>query len=215
MLFLYTGTDREKARGKMTADAKKIAGKKKAHIIRITDANTLDDFLAVLRGAGMFGEKRIILLEGILLNDEIRDAALSSLADMHSSSEDFFMFEERPLADIRRLLEKHADSSLRFEAARKKEATSIFTIANSLRRGDKKALWVNFQREITSGSAAEAIHGVLFWAAKDIFLKSRDGSKEKQRASTLVANLAELPHEARRDNFNLEYALERFILSIH
>jgi hypothetical protein len=67
--------------------------------------------------------------------------------------------------------------------------------------------------------APEAIHGVLFWGAKDMFLKSlpagrQDASAEHERAGTLVAELSELPHEARRRGFDLEYALERYILSV-
>ena len=89
----------------------------------------------------------------------------------------------------------------------------MFALANALRRADKKALWVGYQRELAKGGAPEAILGVLFWAAKDMFIKSKEGTRESNRAKKLVAELAELPHEARRNGFDLEYALERFVLS--
>ena len=57
----------------------------------------------------------------------------------------------------------------------------------------------------------EAIHGILFWAAKDMLLKSRTDA-EKARAKRFIAELAELPHESRRRGIELEYALELFVL---
>ena len=213
MLYFYSGTDREKARGKMNAAAKKVSSKNR-RIIKISDANSMGDLQAALRGPGMFGESRVVLLEGTLLNEEMRPIVLSSLLIMRAASEHFFIFEEKPDANAKKALEKVANESFHFDAPKQKERTTIFSLANALRRADKKALWIAYQKELAKGEAPEAIHGVLFWAVKDIFLKSRDGSKEKKRASALLANLAELPHEARRNNFNLEYALERFILSL-
>ena len=66
-------------------------------------------------------------------------------------------------------------------------------------------------QEIAKGGAPEAIHGVLFWGAKDAFLKS--GGTDA-RIRQLVADLAALPHEARRRGEDMEYALERFILCV-
>ena len=90
--------------------------------------------------------------------------------------------------------------------------TTVFRLADALRAGNKKALWVGYQRELQHGAAPEALHGVLFWAAKDMVLKS-SGSAQKSHAKNLIAELATLPHEARRQGEDLEYALERFILS--
>ena len=43
-------------------------------------------------------------------------------------------------------------------------------------------------------------------------MKASD-AKSKERAKKLIALLAELPHETRRRGVELEYALERFVLS--
>jgi hypothetical protein len=56
------------------------------------------------------------------------------------------------------------------------------------------------------------LHGTLFWAAKQMVLKPR-GASDSLRGKKLVAELAALPHEARRSGEDLEYALERFVLS--
>jgi hypothetical protein len=88
-------------------------------------------------------------------------------------------------------------------------------MANALRKSDKKALWVGYMRELEKGSAPEMVHGVLFWAAKDMLLKAGRDVATHNYATKLVAHLAELPHEARRRGEDLEYALERFLLSVH
>lgn len=214
MLFAYIGTDRKKAKDKLNEAVRAAAKKKNARITRISDSHAAYDLRAALQGAGMFGERRIVVLDETLLNEDMREIVLSSFDSMQKSQEDFFIFEENPTADARRAIEKAADGSFHFDALKQKETKTIFALVNPLRRADKKALWVAYQRELLSGESPEAIHGVLFWGAKDAFLKSREGSEERQRASALVAELAELPHKARRNSFDLEYALEKFVLSV-
>ena len=84
----------------------------------------------------------------------------------------------------------------------------------ALERADKKALWIGLERELSDGGAPEAIHGVLFWGAKQMFLSAREGSDIFARSQRYISELAELPHEARRRNFPLDYALLRFALSV-
>src|SRR3989344_1804607 len=209
MMYLYLGTDREKARAKMNADIAKAAGKD-AHVLRITDAHTIEDLRAALQGGGMFGGKRILVLEGVCLNDEMREVLLDALPSLSDSADETFIYEEKPLADLRKKLEKYAERTEKFDAPKKERDNGIFAIANALRSADKKALWVSYMKEIANGSAPEAIHGVLFWGAKDSLMKAGSGNGREKK---LVAQLAALPHEARRRGEDLEYALERFVLS--
>lgn len=46
-----------------------------------------------------------------------------------------------------------------------------------------------------------------------MFLKSSGAAR--MRASQRIAELAELPHEARRRGYDLEYALELYLLTIN
>ncbi|OHB18817.1 MAG: hypothetical protein A2854_03065 [Parcubacteria group bacterium RIFCSPHIGHO2_01_FULL_56_18] len=206
-MYLYIGTDREKARAKMATDIARVA--KGADIIRITDAHTLDDMAAALRGGGMFANKRVLVFENTNANPEMRGMLLDALEE--GIADPVFIFEEKPLAAGKKRFEKYAERVEKFDSPKKERDGSIFAIANALRAGDKKALWVSYMREIAKGGAPEAIHGVLFWGAKDAFLKS--GGKDA-RTRRLVAELAVLPHEARRRGEDLEYALERFVLCV-
>ncbi len=211
MLYFFTGTDRKKARAALDAAVTKSL-KKDMRVVRVTDANAPADLTAAFGGGGMFGEARVIVLAGILGNDEMRAELLNSLAYIRDSEEIFFLLEEKPDAVTRKQIEKYAEKSERYDSPAAKKGGDIFAIANALRRADKKALWVNYQQQLAEDAAPEAIHGVLFWAAKDMFMKSGD-DKAKNRAKKLIIELTKLPHEARRRGEELEYALERFVLS--
>mgnify|MGYP001597440760 CR=1 FL=1 len=213
MLFFYTGTDTKKARGEMNKEVASIS-KNGERVARISDANSIADFSASLQGSGLFGERRIVILESVAENEEMRDLLFRSLERMQKSEEPFFIFEASPDADTRRTIEKYAEKKYRYNAPKKEKDNSVFALANALRRADKKALWVGYQKELAKGGAPEAILGVLFWGAKDMLIKSKEGTPECNRAKKLVAELAELPHKARRNSFDLEYALERFVLSV-
>lgn len=210
MLYVFLGTDREKARAEMN---KAVGAIKKADVMRISDANSFEDFRAALSGGGMFSKKRVVVLDGVCANDEMSKALLDSLPFLQSSEDYFFVLEEKLLADLRKKIEKYAEDSKKFDVVKEKDRGSIFALAYALKGGDKKRLWVEYQRALSRDEAPEAIHGVLFWGAKDFFLKSSGTSRE--RAGKLVAELAELPHEARRRGFELEYALEHYILGIN
>ena len=207
MLYFYSGTDREKARTAMNAAAKKVS----KNIVRITDANVPADLAAAFGGGGMFHKPRVVVLNGVLGSEEMRAILLDALAYMRDSEETFFILEEKLDAATRKQIEKYAERSERYDKPGGKKSGDIFAIAGALRRADRKALWVNYQRQLAGDAAPEAIHGVLFWAAKDMFQKARTDA-EKSRATALLEDLAELPHESRRRGVELEYTLEMFVL---
>jgi hypothetical protein len=206
MLYFFSGTDSDTLRAKLGAAVEKTAGK--STIVRITDAHAIADLMAALSGGGMFAERRVVVFDQVLTNLEMRDALLGRMPEIASADEHYFIVELAPDAATRKQIEKHAKKSERFDARKSAKKESIFRLANALQRGDKKALWVGYQEELAAGKAPEAIHGVLFWAAKQHLLRS-----DTQKARALVAALAELPHEARRAGFDLEYALEHFVLA--
>jgi DNA polymerase III delta subunit len=212
MLYFYYGTDRDKARGALNKAVQKAA--KHAEIVRITDAHSLDDLRAALSGPGMFSSARLVIFDSILSgkNEDMRGALISSLERIKKSEEEFFVLEGALDAATRKQIEKYAEKTEKFDAAKKEKDNSIFALANALQKGDRKALWVGLMREFSKGAAPEAVHGLLFWGAKRMALSARS-QNDIARARKLTAKLAELPHEARRRGEDLEYALERFVLT--
>ena len=213
VLYLYTGTDREKVRAAMNVEIEREVKKVHGEVLRITDAHATEDLRAALQGPGMFGDTRVLVFEGILSNEEMYALFIEALPELAKSKEHIFLYEEKLLADVRRKVEKYAESSVKHDLPGKGKDGSIFALASLLARGDRKGLWVSYQQGLARGDRPEAIHGILFWGAKKLILSARKDSPEYQRGAKLVAELAELPHRARRQSFELEYALEHYILS--
>jgi DNA polymerase III delta subunit len=210
MLYVFLGTDREKARAALNAAVKKT----NAHITRVSDANPLEDLKATLRqGAHMFAEARVVVLDSVCTNEEAREELLAALPALAASADQFFMLEEKPNAELKKKLQKYAAEIQTFDAAKRKEYPTVFKLADYMKKGDKKNMWVAYQHELAQGNAPEAIHGVLFWGAKQMLLKARAGSKEATRARAFIVALSELPHHSRRRGEEFEYALERWMLS--
>ncbi len=207
--FLY-GTDREKVRGRRDALLGNLGA---VRVVRITDAHSLDDLRAALQGPGMFAEPRAVVLDGTLSgSDEAHALVIASLPTMAKAKETTIIVEGALDAETRKAVEKHAEKSEKFDAPKEAEEKTIFALANALQRGDKKGLWIGLMREYAKGAAPEAVHGLLFWGAKQMVLRARD-EKALSRGQSLVSRLAALPHEARRRGEDLSYALERFALS--
>lgn len=211
MLFLFTGTDRKKARAALQAAIKKASGKNTG-VVRVSDSSEVADLRAALGGRGMFDSERIVVLDGIFVNPEMLLVLEDSIARLAESEELFFIIEEKVNAAGKRLLAKYVKETQSFEAPRAEREDTFFAVTGAFRAGKKKELWVLLQREYAAGKAPEMLQGTLFWAAKQMVLKPR-GAVEAARGKRLVAELSALPHEARRRGEDLEYALERFVLS--
>lgn len=210
MLSVVIGTDHAKALQALAGAAKKHSGS----LARITDASPLRDLEAALAGGGMFGGRQTIILDRLSGSPELWSAAAGSLARMAASDDLFLLYEDAVDAATKRLLSKHARTIEAFDLPKTaKERPTVFTLVTHLRAGDRKQMWVAYQRELAAGNAPEAIHGVLFWGAKHMVLAAR-GGKDAERAKKFLIELTELPHEARRRGEELEYALERFVLTI-
>lgn len=211
MLYFFSGTARDKVRAEMQ---KKVAlVSRDGEAVRVTDAHGVSDFNAALQGGGMFSTGvRTVVFENLLQHEEVSGLLLSSLEALKESVDAFFVFEEKVDAVTRKKIEKYAETTERFDAAKGERDNTAFDMANALQRGDKKGLWVSYMRELSKGSAPEMLHGILFWAAKQQLLKSNGAAKQK--AVNTLTELVELPHEARRKGFDLEYALERFVLTV-
>jgi hypothetical protein len=205
MIHFYIGTDSKKIHAVLS----KALEKAKGEVVRISDAHTLADLQAALGGGGMFGGARTVVLNSTIENEDMAAIVLSRLAELKQSNDTIYIVETSLDAATRKTIEKYAENSQKFDLVKGKSTETIFSLVRPLQEGKKKDLWVAYQRELVAGKAAEAIHGMMFFAAKDLLLKKPSDA----RAKRLVAELAELPHEARRSGYELEYALEEFTLA--
>lgn len=207
MFFFYSGTDTEKIRAAVQQKLRTVKGS----VVRVTDAHTTEDFKAAFQGKGMFGETQVVVFEHVLQHADMNVLLLDSLEVLKNSDDVFIVVEEKVDAATRKRIEKYAEESDRYDAKKNAADNTAFDMANALQRGDKKNLWVSYMRELGKGSSPEMLHGILFWAAKQSAMKANGPVKKK--AEDLIIALVELPHEARRRGVDMEYALERFVLS--
>ena len=209
MLHVFLGTDKSKALAALNIAVSKLG----ISVVRVSDASSIEDVRAALAGGGMFGEKRSVVLDRLSDNEETWGLMLAQLPALQEQSDTFFIYEEKVDAATKKLLQKYAEKVEVFDTSKAARARpTVFSLVNHMNAGDKKKLWVGYQQELSIGNAPEAIHGTLFWGVKQALLNARD-AQNVQHSKRLLAELAELPHESRRHGEELEYALERFILS--
>jgi DNA polymerase III delta subunit len=233
MIYLYLGEDTILARKKLREAVDKLVARvPDADVLTINDENYGDESIdLLLREQGLFYKKRILILDGVFSTDE-PEAYLKALKGMEQSEHVIFVLERKLDAKTRKLFEKHAAKITEFDTAEKKAAHfDGFAIADHLGSKNRNELWLAYRRGILRGEPAERIYGLLFWAAKALYaaaisetpkdagLKEYPFTKSKRAAKNftqkelarIVADLSELPATA---NMEMEYALERFVLSI-
>ena len=68
----------------------------------------------------MFGEKRIVVLDRVADNEEMREIMLAELPSLSGQSDTYVLYEEKVDAATKRLFEKHAEKVEVLTAAQKK-----------------------------------------------------------------------------------------------
>lgn len=210
MLHVYLGTDRQKVRRAMWKVAEAAAKSAGAEVDRITEGETVrHDVERSLAGGGLFAARRVVILDELAATDA-REFLLEALPRLSASGETFFLFEEKPDAETKKLLKKYAtEEPVVYDVPKQLRDNSAFQVAESFVRRDKKQVWVAYVRALQKGNAPEAIHGALFWKVKTLLFRT-PASHDLRK---MIAELASLPHEARRAGIELEYALEHYLLT--
>jgi len=239
MLYVLHGTDTIKAREKLRMLLNGLFAKKPdASFFRIDEENfNVSQIEELLFGQGLFAQKYIVVLDGVLQNTEAKEAVLNNLKDIASSQNIFIVFEGALDKATLSKLEKHAEKVQGFVSKTATAATkpfNIFSLTDALGRRDRKRLWILYQKAKHNNVSDEEIHGILFWQVKSmllarsaestagtglkpfVFQKSLGFSKNytKQELEKLSASMISLYHDARRGIYELSVAMEQFVLSI-
>jgi len=216
MLYVYHGSDEKVSRGKLHRAMDSLQKRVPyAHILRVTeedeDAVSIKD---ILESQGLFHAKHIILLDRALSNKSIREDVFKHLKEIQESPHVFFIYEGKLLSLYEKKLSQYAEKIEKSEKDEKgAKIENAFALANAFGSRKRPETWVEYRKALLKGSAPEALHGMLFWKVKDMLIKGRCGNREDEYKKILGV-LAEMPHKTRRDGVELEYALEKFILSL-
>ena len=237
MIYLLHGTDTHKSRAKLH-EMLNALGKKRpnSEVFRITAENWSErQFDELLSAQGLFDQKYIVVLDGILEKKDIKNYIIERLAEMKSAEHPFLVLEEKVDAVSLKKIEKSAEKVQEFTKKETvKETYNIFYITDGLLARDKKRLWIDFVGLIAEGAVAEEIHGILFWQVKNMILASRaknlgetgltsyqyknavSGSRKssKEELFKMSSDLVEMTHKVRSGDGELEVMLEKWILGL-
>ena len=231
------GTDTKNSRKKMHEILGQLSSKRpNSEVFKITSENWQSEQFDELLGAqGLFEKKYIVVLDFLLSQKDIKENILQKLKEMQEAEHWFLILDGKTDAATTKKIEKFVFKSQEFEKTEnKKESPIIFTITDKLLARNKKQLWVCFTDLLGQGISAEEIHGVLFWAVKNMIIVARvDSQKESGLApfsyskalsggrnyklaelKKMSGDLVEMVHKVRNGDGEMEVMLEKWILEI-
>ena len=240
MLYVLYGDNFSEARNKLRGivDSQKEKNPDASHFRLTTqefDEGKLEEFLG---SSGLFQNKYIIVLDGLLSDEENTKIILDRLSEIAESENIFVVIEPSLKKELLSKLEKKSAKVQKFELAKKggveKKAFNVFALTDALGARDKKKLWVLYESALLSGLDPEEIHRVFFWQVKSMLGASVSGNAldaglnpfvYKKTSSyarnfkdgelvALSRSLIDIYHNARRGIADFDIAMERWVLGL-
>jgi hypothetical protein len=216
MIYLFTGSDTQKAREKAFKWIE-VSRKKQpeAAYLRIAPEATTEATLEDAASArGLFFTKSLILIDDPFSFAASGAAVLDALKLLAESPNPIAILAPKLKAADAKKLESKAAKIFVFDIVQKKEGRGFNTaLVNAFGSRNGKALWLEIERALRAGDAPEMIHGLLHWKARDILQKgTRNWTPAEARSLSL--DLIELLSSSRSGGLDLGQALERWALSI-
>lgn len=237
MLYFLYGTDTNESRKKLQALLGSLAKKRPdAEVFRLKEDNWNEaTFQELLNAQGLFDQKYIAVLDGLLEYKESTELVVDNVKTMQESAHVFLMIENSPAKKVVEVVEKHAEKTQEFaRPEKKKEFFNTFALGDALGSKDKKSLWVGYLEALKQGVSAEEICGVLFWQVKNIILAMETKSASESKLSPFVDSkarkfaknftkeelyrissvLVDATEKVRNGEGEMEILLERVVLSV-
>lgn len=229
MIYLFYGTDVEKARAKAFEWVAKAQAKEPnlAYVRLAREELThaaLED--AALSG-GLFVKRLLILIDDpfpaarvMTEEDTYEEEGGASVFEDHidalaaSDNAIVILAPKLGAAKAKKLAAK-AKVEYKFDAPAARADARGFNsnLVNALATRSRENLWLEVNRALAAGDAPEMLHGLLHWKARDLMEKG-SRSWKPQEARRLSLDLIELLQASRRGGLDLSLALEKFALSM-
>ncbi len=216
MIYLFTGSDIDKARAKAFAWVAAARAKAPdATYVRIAaDAVSPAALEEAASTSGLFFTKSLVLLDDPFSLKDSGETVLDMLPVLVSSPNPIAILAPKLLAGPTKKLEAKAEKIFKTDLKEKKPSRGFNSgLVNALGAKDGEALWEEIAKALRQGDAPEMIHGLLHWKARDMMQKgSRSWSPAEARE--LSVELIELLSDARSESMDLGLVLERWALSL-
>lgn len=196
----------------------------------------LDEFVL---SRGLFGEPRIIIMEGILGEDITTAPVLKKIREIALSPNTFVFLEDDINTETINILKENAEKIFYFKNETDKKGTrefNVFSVTDAFGRRDRKSAWILYQKAVLAGASPEELHSMLFWQIKNILLAKKwsDGGASLagmkpfvfNKAKSFARNFSEkeimelsskfidVYHKSRKGLVSFDEALEKLILEI-
>jgi DNA polymerase III delta subunit len=237
MIYFLHGADTKNSRKKTHEILGQLSGKRpNSEVFKITTENwNAEQFDELLAAQGLFEKKYIVVLDFLFSQKEIKEKILEKLAEMKSAEHWFLILDGKIDAPTIKKLEKFSYKTQEFaKVENKKETPIIFTVTDKLLARNKKQLWICFVDLLGQGIAAEEIHGVLFWAVKNMIIAGRTKNQNDSglapfpyskalagsrnytlsELQKMSGDFVEMTHKVRIGEREMETMLEKWILSL-
>lgn len=231
MIEIFVGENTQEARKAMRRAIEGISSTNSAGVERFTDISFNSQAASdAIFAQNLFGEKNIIVFDGILDSDEGVDFYSDALS---SASNYVFIRETAPNKDILKIFKK-IGLIHEFPIVKKIKNETNFAMADAIVAREKKTAWVEFVKARERGSSPEEIHGTIFWAMKLLYLCANCEKEEAISAGVSPYNysryltnskkflgtelddrlreLKNMYHEAHRGNGDFSALLEQYVL---
>lgn len=216
MIYLFTGSDIEKARTKAFQWVAAARAKEpEAPYIRLDASQISSETLGEAAGSqGLFFSKTLVLLDDPFSVSEAGELVLKELAMLADTTNPVAILAPKLLAARTKKIETKATKVFTFDL-KEKAPTRGFNgaLVNALAAKNSEELWKQIVLALRAGDAPEMVHGLLHWKARDMMEK---GSAKwgKDGARTLSRDLISLLSDSRSGDLPLGENLERFALSL-
>ena len=167
MLYVFTGMDVEEARNSVFALVKGLQKKKAgSEYVRI-EAGDDQDFVSYVGMQGLFGQKKIIFLDGMPDTKEF----LSAVDDLIVSPNVFFLVEQKIEKKVLGVLKKKGVDIREYKKVSSgKQTNALFSIADALFKKDKEYVFSCFWELRSQGFSSEEILPIVGWQIKTLLL---------------------------------------------
>jgi len=204
MIYILYGEDTKKSRGKLKSLLSSLFLKKpKASFFKVDTDNfnevRLEEFIF---SQGLFEQKYIIQMDGLLEDKNIASFLMSKLGELQKSENIFILWEIKINSIVLKKLEKYTAKLQEFPLKKNNKerlfATekgtfclgdfNIFDLAVCLGKRNKKDLWVLYQKTRLRNIPVEKVSGILFGQLRTMFQTLRSRTAEQAGLKSFVFN---------------------------
>ncbi len=204
MLYLLHGSDFKKSRKKLHSLIDVLQKKKPdASFFKLDSSNFSESQLdELVGGQGLFEQKYIVQMDGLLENTKTRDFVVDRLKEIGESDNIFVFIEEKITKPVLKKVQKQAQKVQEFELSEKTgrkfsvvDGTeldlgefNIFNLADAFGKKDKKSLWTLYQKAKMRNIPDEEIHGILNWQLRSMMIASKTKTAQESGLKPFVYN---------------------------